>query len=57
MTAAALVALGEWDEERHAAQDRELAGTSLRGPLTRENFYFVMADRFSNGSAASRSTA
>jgi pullulanase-type alpha-1,6-glucosidase len=29
--------------------DRELAGTSLRGPLTRENFYFVMADRFANG--------
>ena len=29
--------------------DRDLAGTSLRGPLTRENFYFVMADRFANG--------
>lgn len=29
--------------------DRELAGTSLRSPLTRENFYFVMADRFANG--------
>lgn len=31
------------------AGDRALAGTSLRGPLTRENFYFVMADRFANG--------
>ena len=31
------------------AADRALAGTSLRGPLTRENFYFVMADRFDNG--------
>ncbi|KRE92784.1 alpha-1,6-glucosidase [Nocardioides sp. Soil774] len=29
--------------------DRQLAGTSLRSPLTRENFYFVMADRFANG--------
>ena len=29
--------------------DRRLAGTSLRTPLTRENFYFVMADRFANG--------
>ncbi|WP_367650081.1 pullulanase-type alpha-1,6-glucosidase [Nocardioides sp. zg-1230] len=32
--------------------DRALAGTSLRGPLTRENFYFVMADRFANGDPA-----
>ncbi|HSU00949.1 MAG TPA: alpha-amylase family glycosyl hydrolase [Nocardioides sp.] len=29
--------------------DRALAGDSLRGPLTREQFYFVMADRFANG--------
>jgi len=29
--------------------DRDLAARSLRGPLTRENFYFVMADRFANG--------
>ncbi len=29
--------------------DRELAGASLRTPLTRERFYFVMADRFANG--------
>ncbi|MBT2250557.1 alpha amylase C-terminal domain-containing protein [Arthrobacter sp. BHU FT2] len=28
------------------------AGHSLRAPVTDENFYFVMADRFSNGSAA-----
>ncbi|GAB3252066.1 hypothetical protein GCM10027425_10310 [Alteromonas gracilis] len=29
--------------------DRALAGTSLRTPLTQEQFYFVMADRFANG--------
>ena len=29
--------------------DLELAGTSLRRDLTRERFYFVMADRFANG--------
>ncbi|MGA8045187.1 MAG: alpha-amylase family glycosyl hydrolase [Dermatophilaceae bacterium] len=29
--------------------DRELALDSLREPLTRERFYFVMADRFANG--------
>ncbi|MEI2777765.1 MAG: alpha-1,6-glucosidase domain-containing protein [Tetrasphaera sp.] len=34
------------------AGDKALAGTSLRAPLTRERFYFVMADRFANGSAA-----
>jgi glycosidase len=31
------------------AADRALAGDSLRKDLTRENFYFVMADRFENG--------
>ena len=31
------------------AADQALAGTSLRAPLTREQFYFVMADRFENG--------
>jgi glycosidase len=29
--------------------DRRLAKDSLRAPLTRERFYFVMADRFANG--------
>ncbi len=29
--------------------DEAMAGTSLRAPLTRERFYFVMADRFANG--------
>ncbi len=29
--------------------DEAMAGTSLRTPLTRERFYFVMADRFANG--------
>ena len=32
--------------------DRALAGDSLREDLTRENFYFVMADRFENGDPA-----
>lgn len=30
-------------------QDRALAGDSLRAPVTSEQFYFVMADRFANG--------
>ncbi len=34
------------------APDAPAAGHSLRGPVTDENFYFVMADRFSNGSPA-----
>ncbi len=32
--------------------DTAYAKDSLRSPLTRENFYFVMADRFANGSTA-----
>jgi pullulanase-type alpha-1,6-glucosidase len=32
-----------------SAEDRALARPSLRAPLTRERFYFVMADRFANG--------
>lgn len=31
-------------------EDRRRAGDSLRSSLTRERFYFVMADRFANGS-------
>ncbi len=31
------------------AADRSLARNSLRAPLTKERFYFVMADRFANG--------
>ncbi|USQ77056.1 pullulanase-type alpha-1,6-glucosidase [Ornithinimicrobium cryptoxanthini] len=30
-------------------EDRALAGDSLRKPVTSEQFYFVMADRFANG--------
>jgi hypothetical protein len=33
-------------------QSSSLAPDSLRAPLTRERFYFVMPDRFSNGDAA-----
>lgn len=43
------VAPAEQPSAKPTKVDRELAGTSLRGPLTRENFYFVMADRFANG--------
>ncbi|MGL5858915.1 MAG: pullulanase-type alpha-1,6-glucosidase [Angustibacter sp.] len=35
--------------------DRKLAAPSLREPLTREQFYFVMADRFANGNRANDS--
>ncbi|MHB8184928.1 MAG: pullulanase-type alpha-1,6-glucosidase [Dermatophilaceae bacterium] len=34
------------------AADKALAGSSLRTPLTREQFYFLMADRFALGSTA-----
>ncbi|HEX3002886.1 MAG TPA: hypothetical protein VHO27_01635, partial [Angustibacter sp.] len=34
------------------AADKQLASASLRAPLTRERFYFVMADRFANGDKA-----
>ena len=37
------------------ASDRALARTSLRKDLTKERFYFVMADRFENGSTANDS--
>ncbi|MBI4939761.1 MAG: pullulanase-type alpha-1,6-glucosidase [Actinobacteria bacterium] len=37
---------------RVTAGDRALAGRSLRDDLTRERFYFVMTDRFANGSTA-----
>jgi hypothetical protein len=37
--------------------DRSLAQESLREDLTRERFYFVMADRFENGDPATTSAA
>ncbi|MGZ4609219.1 MAG: alpha-amylase family glycosyl hydrolase [Actinomycetes bacterium] len=37
---------------RPVPSDKALAKNSLRQPLTRERFYFVMADRFANGSHA-----
>ena len=36
------------------APTARMAGDSLRKDLTRENFYFVMADRFENGDAGQR---
>jgi hypothetical protein len=38
--------------DRVTAEDRRLATDSLRNGLTKERFYFVMADRFANGSTA-----
>ncbi|GAA1032138.1 hypothetical protein GCM10009557_29670 [Virgisporangium ochraceum] len=35
-----------------SAKGNDGAGHSLRGPVTDENFYFVMADRFENGDTA-----
>ena len=40
---------------RRAAAAAKLTGKhSLRAPVTDENFYFVMADRFENGSHGQR---
>ncbi len=39
--------------DRHPKGDgKAVAGHSLRSPVTDEDFYFVMADRFANGSTA-----
>ncbi|HEY5979961.1 MAG TPA: alpha-amylase family glycosyl hydrolase, partial [Microlunatus sp.] len=38
--------------DRVTAADRRLATDSLRNGLTKERFYFLMADRFANGSTA-----
>lgn len=57
MTAALLAAAAAVvapNPEAQAAPDPDSAsaGHSLRGPVTDERFYFVMADRFNNGSTA-----
>ena len=43
------VAPAELPSSEVSAADEALATASLRQPTTRENFYFVMADRFANG--------
>ncbi|HEX6248585.1 MAG TPA: alpha-amylase family glycosyl hydrolase, partial [Nocardioidaceae bacterium] len=43
------VAPAELPSSEVTAEDETLATGSLRQPTTRENFYFVMADRFANG--------
>ncbi len=43
------VAPADLPTDQVTAVDRALAVDSLRGPLTQEQFYFVMADRFANG--------
>src|SRR5919107_2813472 len=37
---------------KHGKDDAASATRSLRAPVTDQNFYFVMADRFRNGDAA-----
>ncbi len=43
------VAPAELPTDEVTPADRAMARNSLRAPLTRERFYFVMADRFANG--------
>ena len=43
------VAPADLPADELTAQDRAMADGALRQPTTRENFYFVMADRFANG--------
>ncbi len=43
------VAPAQLPSAKPTAADRAMATDSLRQPTTRENFYFVMADRFANG--------
>jgi hypothetical protein len=53
LVTAALVVSARADLPAPASEaDRSLAQHSLRGALTREQMYFVMADRFANGSSA-----
>ena len=49
---AVAVAPAELPSDQVTAADRAMATDSLRQPTTRENFYFVMADRFANGDAS-----
>ncbi|RIJ78496.1 hypothetical protein D1871_02700 [Nakamurella silvestris] len=46
------VAPTDLPDERGSAAERAAATPSLRAPLTKEQFYFVMTDRFANGSTA-----
>ncbi len=48
-THAVAVAPAELPSDKPTAADRAMATDSLRQPTSRENFYFVMADRFANG--------
>jgi glycosidase len=47
-----LVSFSPVVDEDTTPADASLARASLRAPLTRERFYFVMADRFANASTA-----
>ncbi|HLN78015.1 MAG TPA: pullulanase-type alpha-1,6-glucosidase [Nocardioidaceae bacterium] len=49
LTHAVAVAPADLPSDKPTAADRAMATDSLRQPTTRENFYFVMADRFANG--------
>ncbi|BCW65448.1 hypothetical protein NicSoilB4_02110 [Arthrobacter sp. NicSoilB4] len=52
VTAAAAVVIPITAAQAAPAPDDPSAVHSLRGPVTDERFYFVMADRFNNGSTA-----
>ena len=52
VAAAAAVVLPMQPAQAAPAPDDPAAVHSLRGPVTDERFYFVMADRFNNGSTA-----
>src|SRR3954465_7992878 len=43
---------GAKPNDKHGGGASSLAADSLRGALTRENFYFLMADRFENADTA-----
>ena len=45
-------AADEDEQRRSRGHGSPVARHSLRAPVTDENFYFIMADRFENGTAA-----
>ena len=53
LTALAFAGAAAAERKSRAAQAQaSLAADSLRSPLTRDNFYFLMPDRFANGDAS-----
>ena len=52
VTCLATASVAEAHKKRGHHHHAGKAQHSLRAPVTRDNFYFVMADRFQNGTAA-----